>query len=505
MSSYIGISRICSLLCYRNDNALLLFLGFKHLYLCSTNQQPMSQFDVAVIGSGPGGYVAAIRCAQLGMKTALIEKYSTLGGTCLNVGCIPSKSLLDSSHHYEDAVKHFEEHGIEIPGQVKVNLEKMIARKAAVVEQTTKGIDFLMSKNQISVFNGKASFLENNLISVDGCDETLSFDKCIIATGSKPVNLPFINLDKKRIITSTEALSLKEIPKHLIIIGGGVIGLELGQVYNRLGSKVSVIEYSDRITPFMDKDVSRELNKVLKKEGINFYLSHQVFEVKSNEKTVSVLAKNKKDEVISFDSDYCLVSVGRKPYTEGLNLEKIGVELDSKGRININDRFETSIEGIYAIGDVVRGTMLAHKAEEEGIAVAELISGQKPHINYNLIPNVIYTWPEVASVGKSQEQLENEKIEIKVGKFPMRALGRSRASGDLDGFVKIIADKKSDEILGFHIIGARAADLIIEGVTAMEFRASCEDISMMSHPHPTYSEAIKEAALSALENRPLHI
>ena len=463
------------------------------------------KFDVVVIGSGPGGYVCAIRLAQLGFKTAIIEKYNSLGGTCLNVGCIPSKSLLDSSHHYDDILNNAKKHGIEINGEVSLDFKKMIDRKNDVVSQTVKGIDFLMSKNQISVFNGKASFLENNLISVDGCDETLSFDKCIIATGSKPVNLPFINLDKKRIITSTEALSLKEIPKHLIIIGGGVIGLELGQVYNRLGSKVSVIEYSDRITPFMDKDVSRELNKVLKKEGINFYLSHQVFEVKSNENTVSVLAKNKKDEVISFDSDYCLVSVGRKPYTEGLNLEKIGVELDSKGRVNINERFETSIEGIYAIGDVVRGTMLAHKAEEEGIAVAELISGQKPHINYNLIPNVIYTWPEVASVGKSQEQLENEKIEIKVGKFPMRALGRSRASGDLDGFVKIIADKKSDEILGFHIIGARAADLIIEGVTAMEFRASCEDISMMSHPHPTYSEAIKEAALSALENRPLHI
>ena len=462
-------------------------------------------FDLIVIGGGPGGYVCAIRAAQLGLKTACIESRGTLGGTCLNVGCIPSKSLLDSSHHYDDILNNAEKHGIEINGEVSLDFKKMIDRKNDVVSQTVKGIDFLMSKNQISVFNGKASFLEKNLISIEGCDETLSFDKCIIATGSKPVNLPFINLDKKRIITSTEALSLKEIPKHLIIIGGGVIGLELGQVYNRLGSKVSVIEYSDRITPFMDKDVSRELNTVLKKEGINFYLSHQVFQVKSNEKTVSVIAKNKKDEVISFDSDYCLVSVGRKPYTEGLNLEKIGVELDSKGRININERFETSIEGIYAIGDVVRGTMLAHKAEEEGIAVAELISGQKPHINYNLIPNVIYTWPEVASVGKSQEQLENEKIEIKVGKFPMRALGRSRASGDLDGFVKIIADKKSDEILGFHIIGARAADLIIEGVTAMEFRASCEDISMMSHPHPTYSEAIKEAALSALENRPLHI
>ena len=303
----------------------------------------------------------------------------------------------------------------------------------------------------------------------------------------------------------TEALSLKEVPKHLVIIGGGVIGLELGQVYKRLGSEVSVIEYAEKITPFMDQDISKELLKVLKKQKINFFLSHEVYEVERNGNSVNIKAKNKNGDIVNFDSDYCLVSVGRKPYTEGLGLENVNVETEKSGKIIIDNHFKTSAENIYAIGDVVNGPMLAHKAEEEGIAVAEILNGQKPHIDYNLIPNVIYTWPEVSSVGKTEQQLNKEEVNYKVGKFPMRALGRSRASSDLDGFVKIIADKKSDEILGVHIIGARAADLIVEGVTAMEFRASCEDISIMSHPHPTYSEAMKEAALSALDNRPLHI
>ena len=465
----------------------------------------LNKFDVVVIGSGPGGYVCAIRLAQLGFKTAIIEKYNSLGGTCLNVGCIPSKTLLDSSHHYHEIIKNAYSHGIEIDGEVKLDFQKMIDRKNKVVDQTVKGINFLMDKNKITVFNGFGSFIDSSSILIKETDEKIRFDKCVIATGSKPASLPFINLDKKRVLTSTEALSLKEIPKHLVIVGGGVIGLELGQVYKRLGSEVSVIEYSNKITPFMDKDVSKELLKIFKKEKINFYLSHKVFEVQNKGQSVLVKAKDIDDKIVEFNSDYCLVSVGRKAYTDGLNLSNIDVACDSNGKIVVNNKFETSTENIYAIGDVISGPMLAHKAEEEGIAVAEIMKNQKPHIDYNLIPNVIYTWPEVASVGKTEDQLINENYDIKVGKFPMRALGRSRASNDLDGFVKIIADKKSDEILGVHIIGARAADLIIEGVTAMEFKASCEDISMMSHPHPTYSEAMKEAALSALENRPLHI
>tara|TARA_B100001248_G_scaffold129936_1_gene97449 strand:+ start:4386 stop:5789 length:1404 start_codon:yes stop_codon:yes gene_type:complete len=465
----------------------------------------LNKFDVVVIGSGPGGYVCAIRLAQLGFKTAIIEKYNSLGGTCLNVGCIPSKTLLDSSHHYHEIMKNAYSHGIEIDGEVKLDFQKMIDRKNKVVDQTVKGINFLMDKNKITVFNGFGSFIDSSSILIKETGEKIRFDKCVIATGSKPASLPFINLDKKRVLTSTEALSLKEIPKHLVIVGGGVIGLELGQVYKRLGSEVSVIEYSNKITPFMDKDVSKELLKIFKKEKINFYLSHKVFEVQNKGQSVLVKAKDIDDKIVEFNSDYCLVSVGRKAYTDGLNLSNIDVACDSNGKIVVNNKFETSTENIYAIGDVISGPMLAHKAEEEGIAVAEIMKNQKPHIDYNLIPNVIYTWPEVASVGKTEDQLINENYDIKVGKFPMRALGRSRASNDLDGFVKIIADKKSDEILGVHIIGARAADLIIEGVTAMEFKASCEDISMMSHPHPTYSEAMKEAALSALENRPLHI
>lgn len=466
----------------------------------------MSVFDVAVIGSGPGGYVAAIRCSQLGMKTALIEKYNTLGGTCLNVGCIPSKSLLDSSHHFEDATKHFSEHGIEIKGEVNIDFKKMIERKAQVVEQTTKGIDFLMGKNNIEVFHGLASFIDANKIEINGDKKTsIESKKIIIATGSKPGSLPFIELDKERIITSTEALKLKEIPKHLIIIGGGVIGLELGQVYKRLGAEVSVIEYADRITPSMDMSLSRELMKVLKKQGVKFYLSHGVSNVKRNGKEITVTANDKKGVSTQFKGDYCLVSVGRKPHTKGLNLEAIGVQLNEKGQVEVNEFLQTSINNIYAIGDVVRGSMLAHKAEEEGVMVAEFIAGQKPHIDYNLIPNVIYTWPEVASVGKTEEQLKEEGLNYKTGQFPMRALGRARASMDTDGFVKILADRETDEVLGVHMIGARAADLIAEAVTAMEFRASAEDIARMSHSHPTYAEAIKEAALAATENRALHI
>jgi dihydrolipoamide dehydrogenase len=467
----------------------------------------MSKYDVAVIGSGPGGYVAAIRCAQLGMKTALIEKYSSLGGTCLNVGCIPSKALLDSSHHYDDAVKHFEEHGIEIPGEVKVNLEKMIERKRSVVNQTVDGIKFLMNKNNIDVFEGVGSFKDETHINIkksNGETEVLEAKNSIIATGSKPANLPFIKLDKEKIITSTEALELKEIPEHLIVIGGGVIGLELGQVYMRLGAKVSVVEYMDSIIPTMDAALAKELTRSLKKQGMKFYVSHQVNSVERNGDEVVVKAKDKKDKEVEFKGDYCLVSVGRKPYTEGLNAEAAGVKIDDRGRVEVNARLQTSAKNIYAIGDVIKGPMLAHKASEEGTLVAEVIAGQKPHIDYNLIPGVVYTWPEVAAVGKTEEQLKEEGVKYKEGKFPMRALGRSRASGDIDGMVKILSDATTDEVLGVHMIGARVADLIAEAVTAMEFRASAEDISRMSHAHPTYAEAVKEAALAATDNRPIH-
>ncbi len=468
----------------------------------------MSSFDVAVIGSGPGGYVAAIRCAQLGMKTAIIEKYSTLGGTCLNVGCIPSKALLDSSHHYEDAVKHFEEHGIEIPGEIKVNLEKMIGRKQGVVDMTTKGIQFLMDKNKIEVFEGLGSFKDATHVNIkknDGKTETIEAKNVIIATGSKPSTLPFIKLDKERVITSTEALKLKEIPKHMIIIGGGVIGLELGQVYKRLGAEVTVVEYMDRIIPTMDAALSKELMKSMKKQKAKFALSHKVKSVERKGNEVIVKADNKKGEEVTFTGDYCLVAVGRSAYTEGLNLEAAGVKIEERGRVAVNAHLQTNVSNIYAIGDVIKGAMLAHKAEEEGTLVAEVMAGQKPHIDYNLIPGVVYTWPEVAAVGKTEEQLKESGIEYKVGQFPMRALGRSRASGDVDGFVKILADKKTDEVLGVHMIGARCADLITEAVTAMEFRASAEDIARMSHAHPTYAEAVKEAALAATGDRALHI
>ncbi len=467
----------------------------------------MNSFDVVIIGSGPGGYVAAIRCAQLGFKTAIIEKYQTLGGTCLNVGCIPSKALLSSSHHYAE-IKHFEENGIEITGKVKVNLEKMIARKQAVVDQTVGGINFLMNKNNITVLNGIGSFVDATHVLIsksDNTTETIEGKNIIIATGSKPANLPFITIDKQRIITSTEALKLKEIPKHLVIIGGGVIGIELGQVYLRLGAQVSVVEYLDRIIPGMDSSLSKELTKVLKKQGMKFYVSHKVKSVERQNNIVTVQAENLKGETITLEGDYALVSVGRKPFTAGLAADKAGVKLTPNGQIEVNNHLQTNVSNIYAIGDVVRGAMLAHKAEEEGVMVAELIAGQKPHINYNLIPGVVYTWPEVAAVGQTEEQLKAAGIAFKSGSFPFKALGRARASGDLDGFVKILADEKTDEILGVHMIGARTADLIAEAVTAMEFRASAEDVSRMSHAHPTFAEAIKEAALAATENRPLHL
>jgi len=467
----------------------------------------MAKYDVTIIGSGPGGYVAAIRCAQLGMKVALVEKYPTLGGTCLNVGCIPSKALLDSSHHFHSAQHTFKEHGIDISAP-KVNIKQMITRKGDVVKANVDGIAFLMKKNKIDVYEGLGSFDTKNKINVataNGKSETIDTDKVIIATGSKPSSLPFITIDKKRVITSTEALNLTEVPKHLIVVGGGVIGLELGSVYARLGAQVSVVEYMDGIIPTMDKTMGKELLKVLKKEGIKFYLSHKVKEVSAKGKKVTLKADDKKGAEVVLEGDYCLVSVGRHAYTDGLGLDKVGIPTDARGKVEVDAHLQTKVVGIYAIGDVIKGAMLAHKAEEEGVFVAETMSGQKPHIDYNLIPGVVYTWPEVAAVGQTEEQLKEAGIEFKVGSFPMRALGRSRASMDLDGLVKVLADKETDEILGVHMIGARAADMIAEAVVAMEFRASAEDVSRMSHAHPTYTEAIKEACLAATDNRPLHM
>lgn len=468
----------------------------------------MESFDVVVIGSGPGGYVAAIRCAQLGMKVALVERYNSLGGTCLNVGCIPSKAMLDSSEHFHQATHQFAEHGIELSSAPKVNLKKMIERKAGVVADTVKGIQFLMKKNKITVIHGHGSFVDAHTISVKdekGIDNSIGAKNVIIATGSKPASLPFINIDKERIITSTEALEMKEVPKHLIIIGGGVIGLELGSVYGRLGSKVSVVEFMDGIIPTMDKSLGKELQKSLSKVGFEFYLSHKVKGVEVKGKKVTVKADNAKGEEISLEGDYCLVSVGRKPYTEGLNADKAGVQLDERGRVITNDHLQTSQPHIYAIGDVVKGAMLAHKAEEEGVFVAELLAGQKPHINHLLIPGVVYTWPEVAAVGYTEEQLKENGVAYKAGSFPFKASGRARASMDTDGFIKVLADANTDEILGVHMVGPRCADLIAEAVLAMEFKASAEDIARICHAHPTFTESFKEAALDATGKRALHM
>lgn len=467
----------------------------------------MTEFDVVVIGSGPGGYVAAIRSAQLGMKTALIEKYDSLGGTCLNVGCIPSKALLDSSEHFIKAQKEFADHGIEI-SDPKVDMKKMIDRKAEVVKQTVKGINYLMDKNKVEVFHGMGSFEDEHVIRIaqaDDKEEKIKGKNIIIATGSKPTELPFAQFDKERIISSTEALELKEVPQKMMVIGAGIIGLELGSVYARLGCQVEVVEYMDRAIPTFDGAMSKEIVKALKKIGIKFHFSHKVTDVSRNGDTVTVKATDKKDKEQSFEGDYCLVAVGRSAYTKNLNLDKAGLSTNDKGKVTVNDQLQTEKAHIYAIGDVVRGAMLAHKAEEEGVMAAEIIAGQQPHINYNLIPGVVYTWPEVASVGKTEETLKEEGRKIKTGSFPFRALGRARASGDTDGLVKIICDKETDEILGFHVIGPRAADLVAEGVVAMEYRASAEDLARMSHAHPTYAEAIKEAALAATDNRAIHV
>ncbi|MCJ0742202.1 dihydrolipoyl dehydrogenase [Pedobacter montanisoli] len=467
------------------------------------------QYDVVVIGSGPGGYVGAIRCAQLGLKTAIVEKYKTYGGTCLNVGCIPSKALLDSSEHYHNAAHTFTTHGINLK-DLKVDMKQMIARKDDVVAQNTAGITYLFKKNKIDAFEGVGSFEDKNTIVVtkaDGTTEKITAKNVIIATGSKPTALPFLPVDKKRIITSTEALNLKEVPKTMIVIGGGVIGLELGSVYARLGTKVTVVEFAGSIISTMDGGLGKELQRVLKKTlGMEFLLNHKVTGAAAKGKTVTVTADNAKGEPVKLEADYCIVAVGRTAYTEGLGLEKIGVALDERGKkVPVNDHLETTVPGVYAIGDVVKGAMLAHKAEEEGVYVAERIAGQKPHINYNLIPGVVYTWPEVASVGQTEEQLKTAGVKYKVGSFPFKASGRAKASMDTDGFVKVLADEQTDEILGVHMIGPRAADMIAEAVVAMEFRAAAEDVARICHAHPTFTEAMKEAALAATANRAIHI
>ncbi len=465
-----------------------------------------NEFDVTIIGSGPGGYVCAIRMAQLGFKTAIIEKYPTLGGTCLNVGCIPSKALLDSSERYHETVHSHKIHGINVK-DITLDFSQMMKRVQDVVDTTCGGVEYLMKKNKITVFNGHGSFKDKNTIFVKSDKESIEIKtkNTIIATGSKPGSFPGMEIDKKRIISSTEALKLKEVPKHLIVIGGGVIGLELGSAYRRLGAEVSVVEYADGIISMMDKELGRNLQKVLKKDGVKFYLSHQVSKVENNGKNVIVTAKDmKKDSDLVLEGDYCLVSVGRRPYTDNLGLENIGIKLDERGRIPTDEHLKTSVEGIYALGDVTKGAMLAHKAEEEGVFVAEQLAGQKPHINYNLIPGVVYTWPEVAAVGKTEEELKSESVKYKKGSFPFKALGRARASEESDGLIKVLADEKTDEILGVHMIGPRCADLIAEAVLAMEYRASAEDVARTCHAHPTYTEALKEACLAATENRALH-
>ncbi|MBP9681843.1 MAG: dihydrolipoyl dehydrogenase [Bacteriovorax sp.] len=467
----------------------------------------MKEYDVVVIGSGPGGYICAIRCAQLGMKVAIVEKYKNLGGTCLNVGCIPSKAWLDSSEKYHELTHSFGDHGISATS-VQLDFGKMRDRVKKVVSDVSGGVAFLMKKNKIDTYYGHGSFVDAHTVAIKAAAGVTEIKgaKIVIATGSKPSTLPGVSIDKDRIITSTEALVLKELPKKLIVIGGGVIGLELTSVFRRLGSEVSVVEFADSLIATMDAELGKNLHKILKKDGVEFFMGHGVTEVKSDGKKVVVKAKDKKSEnIMTLEGDYCLMAVGRRPYTEGLNLEAAGVKIDDRARVETNAHLQTNVPHIYAIGDVVKGAMLAHKAEEEGVLVAEYMAGQKPHIDYNLIPGVVYTWPEVAAVGLTEEQLKSAGREYKVGSFPFKASGRARASNESEGFVKVLADKKTDEILGVHMIGPRTADMIGEAVLAMEYRASAEDVARTSHAHPTYSESLKEACLAATENRALNI
>jgi len=462
-------------------------------------------FDLLVIGGGPGGYVCAIRGAQLGLRTACIESRGTLGGTCLNVGCIPSKSLLNLSDLYHKAKKNFNNLGIET-GDVKLNLEKIMMNKNKSVQVLTKGVEFLFKKNKVTYIKGKAVIFSKNNVVVynDGKKSSYSSKNIVIATGSSPTSLPGLNIDEKDIISSTGAISLKKVPKKLIIIGGGYIGLEMGSVWSRLGSEVTVVEYLDHITPGMDREISKEFQKILSKQGIKFKLNSKVISAKKTPAGLQVdYVNNKTGTGEKIICDKVLVSVGRKPYTEGLNLSKIGVKKDKKGSIEVNKKLQTSVSNIYAIGDVINGPMLAHKAEEEGIAVAETLAGQAGHVNYDVIPGVIYTSPEVASVGKTEEQLKEKKISYKVGKFPFLANSRAKVNNESEGFVKILADSATDKILGVHIIGPHCGDMIAEMALAMEFGASAEDVARTCHAHPTHTEAIKEAAL-AVDKRPIH-
>ena len=465
----------------------------------------MDNFDLVVIGGGPGGYVCAIRAAQLGLKTACVESRGALGGTCLNVGCIPSKSLLNLSENFHKAKKEFNHQGIEIEG-IKLNIDKMMSNKNKSVQILTKGVEYLFKKNKVTYIKGKGVlFSENSIVVYENGKKTNYKSKnIVIATGSTVSSIPGIEIDEKNIISSTGALSLKQVPKKLAVIGGGYIGLEMGSVWSRLGSEVTVIEYLEYITPGMDREISNEFKKILTKQGIKFKLGSKVNSVKNMNNVVSINLtdiKNSKDETMEFDK--VLVSVGRKPYTEGLNLTKVGIKKDAKGRIEVNEKLQTSIKNIYAIGDVIKGPMLAHKAEEEGIAVAEILAGQAGHVNYDVIPGVVYTSPEVATVGKTEEQLKEENKSYKVGKFPFLANSRAKVNNETEGFVKILADSKTDKVLGVHIIGPHCGDMIAEMALAMEFGASAEDIARTCHAHPTHTEAIKEAAL-AVDKRPIH-
>ena len=467
----------------------------------------MEKYDITIIGSGPGGYVCAIRAAQLGFKVAIIERYSTLGGTCLNVGCIPSKAWLEASEHYHKLKHQFEDFGIDVK-EANVDIVKMNQRVQDVVGEIINGVAYLMKKNKVTVYEGHGNIKNKNTIEIKGEDktQTIETDKMVIATGSKPASLPNIEIDKKRIISSTEALALKEIPKHLMVVGGGVIGVEIGSVFARLGSKVSIVEYFDGLIYTMDKSLGHQLYRSLRKQDIEFYLEHKVTKAVAAEDKVTLSAQNRKDEKeMQLEGDYCLMAIGRKPYTDNLGLENLGVETNDNGQIKVDDNLETNVKGVYAIGDVVRGAMLAHKASEEGIFVAERIAGQKPHIKYSLIPNIVYTQPEVAGVGLTEEELKEAGRAIKTGSFPFKANARAKISMDTDGFIKVIADKETDEILGVHMIGPRIADSYTEAVVAMEFRAAAEDIARMSHGHPTFSETFKEACLAATEDRALHI
>ena len=465
----------------------------------------MDNFDLIVIGGGPGGYVCAIRAAQLGLKTACVESRGSLGGTCLNVGCIPSKSLLNLSENFHKAKKDFNQQGIEIDG-IKLNIEKMMSNKNKSIQVLTKGVEFLFKKNKVTYIKGKGVLFSKNDIVVYNNDQKTNYKSknIVIATGSEVVSLPGIDIDEENIISSTGALSLNKVPKKLAVIGGGYIGLEMGSVWSRLGAEVTVIEYLEHITPGMDREISEEFKKILLKQGIKFKLGSKVNSVKKTNKGVLINfteLKNSKEDFLEFDK--VLVSVGRKPYTEGLNLSKVGIKKDKKGRIEVNKKLQTSVKNIYAIGDVIKGPMLAHKAEEEGIAVAEILAGQAGHVNYDVIPGVIYTSPEVATVGKTEEQLKDENKSYKVGKFPFMANSRAKVNNETEGFVKILADSQTDKVLGVHIIGPHCGDMIAEMALAMEFGASAEDIARTCHAHPTHTEAIKEAAL-AVDKRPIH-